>query len=254
MKHLLSPEGEAALTAIVKRHPLLAFDFDGTLAPIVARPDDAKVPMPVARRLKALSASLHIAIISGRCVDDVLDRLHFEPTYVIGNHGAEDPALPQVDTRFHAMDGLRTRLHGLRDMWQQLGITLEDKGASMALHYRLARDRSAAAGAIADALADLNPELMSFGGKCVVNVVAKSANDKAQALAALVERSQAACAVFVGDDVNDEPVFARGEANWLTVRVGRDDPSSQAQYFLDSVSDLPAMLEIMQAALLPPVI
>jgi len=80
-------------------------------------------------------------------------------------------------------------------------------------------------------------------------VVAANANDKAQALAVLVARSQAACAVFVGDDVNDEPVFARGEANWLTVRVGREDPSSQAQYFLDSISDLPAMLEIMQAAL-----
>ncbi|HEX5356759.1 MAG TPA: trehalose-phosphatase [Aquabacterium sp.] len=250
MKHLLSPEGEAALTAIVKRRPLLAFDFDGTLAPIVARPDDAKVPMPVARRLKALSASLHIAIISGRCVSDVLDRLHFEPTYVIGNHGAEDPAFPLLDTHFHAMDGLRTRLHGLRDVWQQLGVTLEDKGASLALHYRLARDRSAAADAITEALVDLNPGLMSFGGKCVVNVVAKSANDKAQALASLVERSQAVCAVFVGDDVNDEPVFARGEANWLTVRVGRDDPSSQAQYFLDSVSDLPAMLELMQVALM----
>ncbi len=249
MKHLFSPEGEAALIAAMKRRPLLAFDFDGTLAPIVARPDDAKVPMPVARRLKALSSGLNIAIISGRSVHDVLGRLHFEPTYVIGNHGAEDPARPQSDVHAHALDELRMRLHSLRDMWQQLGITLEDKGASMALHYRLARDRSAAAGAIADVLADLNPDLRSFGGKCVVNVVAKSANDKAQALAELVERSQASGAVFVGDDVNDEPVFARGEANWLTVRVGRDDPGSQAQYFLDSVSDLPAMLEIMQAAM-----
>jgi trehalose 6-phosphate phosphatase len=249
MKHLLSPEGEAALTAVMKRRPLLAFDFDGTLAPIVARPDDAKVPMPVARRLKLLATQVSVAIISGRRVDDVLGRLFFEPAYVIGNHGAEDPVLASSDEDLHAMVALRMRLFGLMERLQRVGVMVEDKGASMAFHYRLARDRQAASDAIADMLADLPPGLRKFGGKFVVNVVAANANDKAQALAVLVARSQAACAVFVGDDVNDEPVFARGEANWLTVRVGREDPSSQAQYFLDSISDLPAMLEIMQAAL-----
>lgn len=251
MKHLISPEGEAALTAIMKRRPLLAFDFDGTLAPIVARPDDARVPMPVTRRLKQLAKQLNVAIISGRRVEDVLGRLNFEPAYVIGNHGAEDPVLSSSDVDRHTMDGLRTRLHGVRDVLQQVGVMVEDKGSSMAFHYRLARDRQAASDAIADVLTDLDPGLRMFGGKYVVNVVAASANDKAQALAVLVERCQADCAVFVGDDVNDEPVFARGEASWLTVRVGRDDPTSQAQYFLDSVSDLPAMLEIMQAAMPP---
>lgn len=252
MKHLLSPEGEAALTAIVKRRPLLAFDFDGTLAPIVARPDDAKVPMPVARRLKQLAAALDVAIISGRRVEDVLGRLYFEPAYVIGNHGAEDPLQASAQADRQAMDALRARLHRAQDALRRAGVMVEDKGASVALHYRLARDRRAAFKAIEDMLADLDPALKMFGGKFVVNVVARSANDKAQALAVLVERCQVDCAVFVGDDVNDEPVFARGEPNWLTVRVGRDDPASQAQFFLDSLSDLPAMLELIQAAL-PPV-
>lgn len=249
MKNLLSPEGEAALTAIMRRGPLLAFDFDGTLAPIVARPDDARVPMPVARRLEQLATQLNVAIISGRRVEDVLGRLQFDPAYVIGNHGAQDPGLASVDEPVHEMDSLRMRLHGGRELFQQLGVMVEDKGSSMAFHYRLARDRQAASDAIAGVLTDLDPALRAFGGKLVVNVVAKSANDKAQALAVLVARCQVGCAVFVGDDVNDEPVFARGEANWLTVRVGRDDPASQAQYFLDSISDLPAMLEIMQTAI-----
>ncbi len=234
---------------MMKRRPLLAFDFDGTLAPIVARPDDARVPMPVARRLKRLATHLRVAIISGRRVDDVLGRLHFEPAYVIGNHGAEDPVLASSSEHFRAMDALRMRLHGAKEMLQNVGVMVEDKGASLTFHYRLARDRDVASDAIANVLADLDPGLRMFGGKFVVNVVTRSANDKAQALAVLVDRCQAGCAIFIGDDINDEPVFSRGEPNWLTIRVGRDDPASQAQYFLDCISDLPAMLEIMQAAI-----
>lgn len=249
MKHLFSPEGEAALAAFMKRSPLLAFDFDGTLAPIVARPDDAKVPMPVARRLALLASQLNVAIISGRRVADVRDRLHFEPAFVIGNHGAEDPSTSTEHDVLEAINSLRVRMHGVREVLQTTGVIVEDKGASVALHYRLARDRHAASQAISDVLTDLDPSLRAFGGKFVVNVVAKSANDKAQALANLIERSYADCAIFIGDDVNDEPVFERHNPDWLTIRVGRDDPNSQAMFFLDSVSDLPNMLDIMQSAL-----
>ena len=55
MRHLFTPEGEAALAATMARRPLLAFDFDGTLAPIVARPDDARVPAAVEHRLERLA-------------------------------------------------------------------------------------------------------------------------------------------------------------------------------------------------------
>ncbi len=251
MKHLLLPEGVAALTAQIRRRPLLAFDFDGTLAPIVARPDDAKVPMPIARRLKLLAERLNVAVISGRRVADVRTRLHFNPTYIVGNHGAEDPGLPPRQGATSAMDGFRVRLHAVRDMLDRAGVVIEDKGASVALHYRLARDRQAASALIAEVLASLDPDLRSFGGKFVVNVVERASNDKAQALEVLVDRCKADCALFVGDDINDEPVFARHDPSWLTVRVGRDDVQSQAQYFIDSVSEMPTMLEIMQAALMP---
>jgi len=58
MRHLFSAEGEAALVATMARRPLLAFDFDGTLAPIVARPDDARVPAAVERHLERLGRAL----------------------------------------------------------------------------------------------------------------------------------------------------------------------------------------------------
>ncbi len=250
MKHLFCPEGKAALAAAMRARPLLAFDFDGTLAPIVPRPADAQVPMAVAHRLQRLGRRLQIAIITGRRVQDVRGRLHFEPAHIIGNHGAEDPAAGLDDTPAQAaLQGFRARLAAAGAALQQAGVDVEDKGASIALHYRLARDSSQAVAALAAVLQDLPPALRAFQGKRVVNVVWAAANDKALALAALVAREGADAAVFVGDDVNDEPVFERDEPRWLTVRVGHDGGTSRARYFLHAPAEIPAMLDAMLLAL-----
>ena len=76
--------------------------------------------------------------------------------------------------------------------------------------------------------------------------------DKGDALAALVRRSNAEAAVFVGDDVNDEAVFMRAEPPSLTIRIGDDDPLSQAMYFLDSEVQLAVVLQRMLALRAPP--
>jgi trehalose 6-phosphate phosphatase len=79
----------------------------------------------------------------------------------------------------------------------------------------------------------------------VVNVAPASAPDKADAVLALAAHSGAECVFFAGDDVNDEPVFASAPDHWLTVRIGRDDPSSRAMFFLDSHSEMGLLLQRM---------
>jgi len=244
MKHLLAAEGERALQAVMRLRPLLAFDFDGTLAPIVARPDEAKVPEPVSRGLAELARELPVAIITGRSVADVRPRLGFEPQYVIGNHGAEDPIVPRaVDSQ--PLDALRQRIAAHAAGLAAAGVTVEDKRLSLALHYRLASDPGAALVCIEALLQGIEPSLKRFGGKCVVNVVAAGLPDKGDALAALVRRSNVAAAVFVGDDVNDEAVFMRAAPPSLTIRIGDDDPLSKAMYFLDSDAQLALVLQRM---------
>ena len=249
MKHLFSPDGEAALAAVMALRPLLAFDFDGTLAPIVARPDEARVSQAVARRLGRLALALPLAIVSGRRADDVRARLAFEPGYIIGNHGAEDPSLA-VDVDLSAVfDRVRLRLHKYAEALDEAGVTVEDKGQSLALHYRLSRDRERAFALIESMTSGLGPDVEVFGGKMVVNVVASDAPDKAYAVTSLVARSGAGSALFVGDDVNDEPVFARAEPSWLTVKVGREDPDSRARFYLDHSGEVASMLDRMLALL-----
>lgn len=249
MKRLFTPEGEAALQDTIQRHPLLAFDFDGTLAPIVARPGDARVPAPVAHRLQLLAERLPVAVVSGRSVQDVRRRLLFTPWRIVGNHGAEDDELGAAEGQAALLAPARACLSAQAGPLRAAGVMVEDKGMSIALHYRLAADPVAAQGAIGVLVAGLPSSLAVFGGKMVVNIVAARSRDKADAVAALVAASGAQAAVFVGDDVNDEPVFVRAEPGWLTVRVGHDDPRSSARWFLDGPADLPRLLDRMLAAL-----
>jgi trehalose 6-phosphate phosphatase len=252
MKHLLTPGGERALQAVMRLRPLLAFDFDGTLAPIVARPDEAKVPDSVSRGLAELARDLPVAIITGRSVADVRPRLGFAPQYVIGNHGAEDPVIPRPALEGQPLDALRQRIAAHARDLTAAGVTVEDKLLSLALHYRLAPDPGAALVRIEALLQGIEPALKRFGGKCVVNVLAAGLPDKGDALAALVRRANVVAAVFVGDDVNDEAVFMRAEPPSLTIRIGDDDPLSRAMYFLDSDAQLALVLQRMLTMRAPP--
>lgn len=243
-------KGQAVLEQTMRLRPLLAFDFDGTLAPIVPRPADAHVSVALARRLEQLSRLLPVAVITGRGVDDVAPRLGFEPQFIIGNHGAQDETLRHPGGS-DALTALRLRLRAHDASLRAAGVVVEDKGYSVALHYRLAYDRHEALGLISNVLDGAHEKTRVFGGKCVVNVVPDDAPDKGEAFASLVARCGSASAVFVGDDVNDETVFVRSQPHWLTIRIGRDDPGSRARYFLDGPAEVGILLHRMLACVAP---
>lgn len=242
MMPLFSHAGERALRRLMRRRVLLAFDFDGTLAPIVARPEDAHIPAAIARRLADLARRLPVAVVTGRSVMDVRQRLGFEATYVVGNHGAE--GLGWV-AHGAGLSELRQRLYARTAALEQAGVRVEDKGLSLALHYRLADDDEVAQRAIASCLADLPPDLATFGGKCVVNVVIRDAPNKGDAALALLQVSGCETLLFVGDDVNDEAVFERAQRDWLTVRVGRPAGASRAMYFLQTHAQMAPLLALI---------
>jgi trehalose 6-phosphate phosphatase len=248
MTPLFTPEGKAVLEFTLAMQPLLAFDFDGTLAPIVSRPEEARMPMAVALRLMRIASRRPVAIITGRSIGDMRERLPFSPWRIVGSHGAEcDSGLRAERARFD-LEPVRKLLRQARAQLHHKGVSIEDKGASIALHYRLATDRTAAMKEIAGVLQSLPPQLTVFGGKMVTNVVPAWASDKGQALSELVAEAGTASAVFAGDDVNDEPVFAREEPDWLTIRVGHDYPNSRARFVIDGTSDMPRLLDLILLA------
>lgn len=252
MRHVLSPAGELQLAATMRARPLLAFDFDGTLAPIVARPDQARMAPGVAARLRKLAGQRPVAIVTGREVADVRTRLGFEPAYIVGSHGAETEASNDESPWHAALEDARAWLRAFQPELQLLGVQVEDKRHSLALHYRLAPDQARAEQRLEEILRQAGPELHVFGGKRVFNIVASTAPNKADAVHRLAELAQCDTAIFVGDDINDEPVFERAPPNWLTIKVGRTDPPSAARFYLDSPNEMALLLDRMIALLEAP--
>ena len=231
-----------SLAQLVLGKPLLAFDFDGTIAPIVPRPEWARVPDALAEVHGKLAERFPVAIITGRKIDDVRHRLGFRPWAIVGNHGAECDTRPKLNLSYALrLDEARQRLLDNAEELTFAGVAIEDKQQSIALHYRRASNHARALALIQRCLEGLGDELRVYPGKCVVNVVCGDAPDKLHTVRRLQQASGCEAVFFVGDDTNDEPVFAGAEQAWVTVRIGGQDDSA-ARCTLRHQDDLAAML------------
>lgn len=235
--------------ALVARSPaLLAFDFDGTLAPIVAERDRAAMRERTAALLTQLSALYPCAVISGRSRTDVTARLACAPALqVVGNHGLE----PRTDMAAFAAAIAHVRpllTHALRDCD---GIDMEDKHYSLAVHYRRAREPEAARAAIDRAVAEMPMPLRVIPGKRVANILPAGAPHKGDALLELRARAAVPNALYVGDDDTDEDVFGLlPSARVVAVRVG-ESAGSAAPYFVRTQRDVDALLVVLAALRAP---
>ena len=241
MKPILGREGRAALAGCRERGALLAFDFDGTLAPIVADPALAALRPSTRRLLARLARRSTCVVLSGRAVDDVAARLAgVGIVHVVGNHGAAFALTPsaRAAARSRAARWLARLSAALEG---RPGLRLEDNGLSLAVHYRRAPDPQAARRAIRRAARAL-PGVRLLDGKRVVNVLPARAPHKGAVLAALARRLRAHCVLFLGDDLTDEAAFATPVAPaYVTVRVGRSRASAAA-FVLSSQREVDALL------------
>ena len=223
--------------------PLLAFDLDGTLAPIAARPDDAVVPDDVQHLLAVLSVRTPVAIITGRAVRDARRMLWFAPRYVVGNHGAEGvPGDESAAAGYAALCRRWCAEVEASDIRERVpGTLIEDKQYSLALHYRLARDADAARATLLEVAARLSPPPRIVPGKRVLNLVPAAARHKGEALRALIGHAGADSAIYVGDDVTDEDVFALRLPGVRTLRV-EPDGDTAADWMLRRQADVAVLL------------
>jgi trehalose 6-phosphate phosphatase len=240
VKYALTAAGLARIAAFLTGRTLLAFDIDGTLAPIVARPWDARVPDAVQRGLGVLAERATVAIITGRAIEDARPMFAFAPRYLVGNHGAEGvPGFDQASA--HCAGVCRGWLDALlapAEPWRAIpGIALEDKTYSLTFHFRHAPDRRAAEQLLVARAGHLVPSPTLLEGKFVLNLLPSGAPHKGEALAALLAQSQCDRALYVGDDASDESVFRMRSPAVLSVRVERD-PASAANLYLRGQKDV----------------
>ncbi|HEX3411105.1 MAG TPA: trehalose-phosphatase [Stellaceae bacterium] len=229
----------------------LFLDVDGTLLEIAPRPELVQVPKGLPPLIVRLSAEREgaLALISGRPLAQ-LDRL-FQPWQgaAAGLHGLErrraDGILDCVvdGASAAAIDSLRPKLAALAA--DGTGLTLEDKGGTLALHYRAAPQREPEIRTVVEALhREVASALRLITGKMVVEFQPRSA-DKGLAIAAFLAEPPfvGRRPVFVGDDTTDEDGFAEiRRQGGVAVRVGCFDGATAAKYHLPTVEAVLAWL------------
>lgn len=249
MKNILAKRELNRLEQFLTTETLIAFNFDGTLAPVSRDPRAAQLRKSTLRLLHQLALHYPIAVISGRPRADVLARLNGVPVRaVVGNHGLE----PSPDApRYHAM--VRAWLPQLRAaLTDQQGIEIENKLYSVSIHYRRARSKTAAHAAVQRAIEQLGAQARVVPGKLVQNVLPADAPSKGTALLGLKNSLHVQHALFVGDDLTDEDVFDTAQqtpaeeldspTSLLGVRVGRT-ARSRASHYLSTQADIDQLLK-----------
>lgn len=203
---------------------LVASDYDGTLAPIVADPSRARPLREAVVALRSLAAlpNTHVAVVSGRALRDLAAIAGLpDEVHLVGSHGSE------FDLDFSASLGpaavaLRDRIVAELEQVAALGdgFIVESKPASVAFHYRNA-NRAAADRALRTAESGLSgiEGVVTRHGKEVVEF-AVVATSKGQALDTLRARVGASAVAFFGDDRTDEDAFATLAGPDLGVKVG----------------------------------
>lgn len=252
MKRILSPGNVDVLAQYAWSRVLLAFDFDGTLAPIVADRDRAGMRTKTHRLFERVCRLYPCAIISGRSRSDVTPRLNgVGVRYVMGNHGLEPGK---------HMAKFERQVATVRPMVEQAlagmrGVDVEDKRFSLAVHYRRSRRKRDARKAIYEIVGKLPIPMRTIPGKLVVNVVPERAPHKGDALLELRAKARVDTAIYVGDDATDEDVFMLDQpGRLLSIRVGLARSSSAAYYLRDQreIDGLLARLARLRANGVPP--
>jgi trehalose-phosphatase len=233
---------------------ILFLDFDGTLAPIVARPADAKIPAATLTALRRLAQSPRVAlgIVSGRGLRRLRQLVRLKGIYWIGSHGWEW-GLPDNIHRSQATPAearlLRSVAAQLRRALQGLPhIRIKRKPVGVAVHYRsapLAQAREACS-RVAQLARRHSSRLRLLAGKKVLELLPAGAPSKGAAVRSVVTRIRSRgnfpVLIYAGDDATDESVFACMGRRDISIHVGARS-HSRARFSLGSPRQVCRFLE-----------
>ena len=259
MQHLFRAWESFSSDIRAASHILLLSDYDGTLTPIVGRPDEAILPSEVREKLCALAKkpAFRVGIISGRSLSEIKVMVGIEGIYYAGNHGLEieGPGLKFINP------GAKAAQTEIKELTRQFsaklgtieGVIVEDKGLSLSVHYRLVKESEQ--DMVAEVFHQIASPLLREGkirvtsGKKVWEVRPPIDWHKGKAVEIIMKEMRAflKCeqlpTIYLGDDITDEDAFRiiHRPEGW-SIFVGQENPSSNADYFLNSASEVMTFL------------
>jgi trehalose-phosphatase len=232
-------------------HRLAVFlDYDGTVTPIVSRPEDAWLSESMRQTLRSLTARVPVAILSGRDLDDVRGRVLVDGVVYAGSHGFDIAGAGGLRRELGAaylpvLDEAETELREALD--EIPGAQLERKHFSVAAHYRNVNENDAFRVAVAvEAVAAKHRELRRTEGKKVYELLPDIDWDKGKAVLWLLETLELergnAFPIFIGDDRTDENAFRALTNRGAGILVSEQPGLTAASYWLKDPEEVECFL------------
>lgn len=247
------------LSPLIAKHPLGLFtDMDGTISPIVDKPDEAKITSRNRDLLQSLFSQLAlVAVVSGRAADDVRHRVDLPNLTYVGNHGLERwvngemvlaPAVAQYRPQ------IELALHDLQEH-RLPGMMIEDKGATLSVHYRQTDNPQTVATQFRPVVKSVvrKHELRLFEGRMIFELRPPVEMNKGTVLRNLINEHHLEAAVYIGDDTTDVDALRmarqlREAGDCYTIGIGVQSPDmpdsvrDAADVMVSDVADVEAFL------------
>jgi len=237
---------------IVRRddRPAVFLDYDGTLTPIVSRPDRALLMDSTRAILRTLAAKMPVAILSGRDLNDVRKRVDIDRIVYAGSHGF-DIAGPRGVRRQEATEFLPALDFAEKELREKLagiaGALIERKRFSIAAHYRNVNESDVSkVEQCVNEVAERHRELRKMDGKKVYEMLPGVDWDKGKAVLWLLktlglERAKGR-PIYIGDDRTDEDAFSALEKSGVGILVSEQPRSTAARYALKNPAEVERFL------------
>jgi trehalose 6-phosphate phosphatase len=266
VRHLLSSWPEIIERLKSARTFLLFADYDGTLTPIVDRPEDAVISKNMKEVLRCLSVlpNFTVGVISGRSLTDIINRVGLISVVYTGNHGMEIKELsgvttvaPEAKMAQPIIDGLYKEL--VKKLSQIKGVKVENKGLTLSIHYRLVDESIVqnVSGIFEDIVGSVQKagDIRITHGKKVFEVRPAIDINKGDAIRMLINKykkgnlidSKTLLPIYVGDDQTDEDGFNAVEehGNGISILVGDPQTDSAARYYLESPDEVTKFIRML---------
>ncbi len=254
--------GDQLARRIGDARPAVFLDYDGTLTPIVDRPQDAVISERMREAVSGLAARCTVCVVSGRDRPVVQELMGVHDLVVAGSHGFDIWSPEQGTIEHDAASGFENLLARVTAQLQEAlssidGAAVEPKRASVAAHYRLvpAARRPQVGEVVEQLLAEHPEELKVTPGKMVYEIQPNLDWDKGRAvlhlLTALDLDGDGIVPIYVGDDITDEHAFEALAGRGIGIFVGGpEDPevanrTSAADFRLDSIDEVERFLDVL---------
>ena len=223
-------------------------DYDGTLTPIVSRPEDAVLSEKMQDILIRLAVQCTVAVVSGRGLKDVKNRVDIDDLYYAGSHGFEIEGPDDLKMEHaKAKDFLPVLDDAEEDLIELIsdiqGAQVERKKFSIAVHYRnVEPDETATVEGIVNQIIQKYPELRKSYGKKVYELRPDIDWDKGKAINWLMDALDlevpGVIPFYIGDDLTDEDAFRALELKGAGIVVGEGSRITAARYSLENTDQV----------------